>query len=48
MVENFEFGRPVRGRPPIVAPLIFVKFSLFLIPAYSKSLIHLAPTVQKL
>ena len=35
------------GETPIVALLIFVNFSLFLISTHSENLIHLAATVKK-
>ena len=46
MVKKFEFWRVRLGETPVVAPPIFVTFSLFLISTHFKSLIHLALTVR--
>ena len=45
VVKKFEFWRARLGKTPIVAPPIFVMFSLFLISTHLKNLIHLALTV---
>ena len=46
-VKKFEFSRTRLEKTPIVAPLVFVTPSLFLISTHSKILIHVALTVFK-
>ena len=40
-IKKFEFWRARLGENLIVEPLIFVRFSLFLISTHSENLIHL-------
>ena len=44
-LKSLSFGEPRLGQTPIVAPLIFGTFSLFLLSNHLKNLIHLALTV---
>ena len=44
-LKSLNFGGPVWGETSIVAPLIFVRFSLFLTSTYSEILTYLALTV---
>ena len=44
-VKKFEFWRARLGEHPIVEPLIFVRFSLFLKTTHSENLIHLVVAV---
>ena len=46
-VKKLEFWRARLRETPIVAPPIFVTFSLFLIFTHSKNLIHIDLTVEK-
>ena len=47
MLKSLNFGEPIWGETPIMAPPIFVKFSLFLTSTHSENLIHITPTVHK-